>query len=124
MPTSSAPNLSIVRGARPEFNTVDRLNKARQHGEFISNEELGKVAGIGRNKLGRLFSGSEPLTPKYALLIGVTCGVDPNWLLENEQPTGDSAPVGSLCAPWDLNPEPADYPSAGNVVPFLNPLAA
>ena len=43
---------------------------------------------------------------------------------EGRTPDGDPATSPSMCAPWDLNPEPADYPSAHNVVPFLNPLAA
>lgn len=108
---ATKPALTIVKADRPQFTAVDRLHKARTHGGYANHTELGEAAGIGRNKIGRLFAGSDKLTAKYAVLIGVACGVDPSWLMEgdDEETPPDGGVSKEVCAPWDLNPEPAGY---------------
>ena len=87
-------------GQIPEWNTSDRLRKAREFAE-LEQMDLADMAGISRATISAAENGRH-ISRASMRLWALACGVSYEWI-----ETG--------CTPRDLNPEPTD---SGTIIPI------
>jgi transcriptional regulator with XRE-family HTH domain len=98
----------------PTWTLGDRLAKARRDVAKLTTRQMAEVLGVHKNTVTNWETGA--IQPRrYAITAWAqVTGVSEAWLL-GDQNGDDAGPEGagvvSVCAPWDSNPEPADYAS-------------
>lgn len=94
----------------PKWTIADRLVKARTVAN-LTQKELFERSGVSQKTIGRYEAGGKT-NDVYLRALAAACRVDFDWLKtgrgDGRDPDGGPADE-EWCAPWESNPEPADY---------------